>query len=73
MDLKEKISNNIVNEKIREYKSDDTIKIIAIEQRYVNCNKPNCSKCPHGAYIFIKYMIKGERKIFRDYIGRIYN
>jgi len=32
------------------------------------CNKPNCSKCPHGPYFFVAHRADGKRK--NCYIGK---
>ncbi len=32
------------------------------QAKMINCNKPNCSRCPHGPYFIIAHRVDGKRK-----------
>jgi hypothetical protein len=41
---------------------------MAISREFVRCNKPRCTKCPHGPYYY-QYWRDGKRTLKR-YLGR---
>jgi len=42
-----------------------------LRQKYVSCGKPNCSKCPHGPYWYLKLPDGREKYVRREDVAHV--
>lgn len=45
------------------------VSIYTYQLELINCGKSGCSKCPHGPYWYLYWMVEGRRQ--RRYIGKV--
>lgn len=45
--------------------------IAHLREKYVRCGKPNCTKCPHGPYVYLSY--RAGSTVKTQYVGKSQN
>jgi len=71
---KKVLSNKVVKVKITDSELYQRVldkKPVSYQMKWIRCGKKNCSKCPHGSYVYAYWRSEKTGRVRSKYIGKL--
>lgn len=65
--IREKNIRLTAGQKVAFSTKEGRVRIGTVRLKYIRCGKKNCTKCPHGLYVYLQY--REGRKVRSKYVG----